>query len=134
MKKVIGLLLLLTTVAVAGVVAAQGAKDASRSASSAAAAPTTPPAGPPCPYGPGMCGGPGHQHMMGGGMGAGAMHGCGGGFCPMQLFTNPAVKMDVKPLPKGATITLTADDPKLVTRIQKTLEMIRLTRDLRATE
>lgn len=66
-----------------------------------------------------MCG-----HMMGKmgpGMG-GMMHGC-----PMM---EPGVTVKVEKIKNGATITLTSEDPRQVSRIQKRAEIMRLMHEL----
>lgn len=79
-------------------------------------------AGPGSMGGPGM-GGPG---MRGGGMGMGAGPGMMGGmgFCP--LMGGPDAKVEVKKLPKGVSITITSEDPRVAARIQKMGEAMRL--------
>jgi opacity protein-like surface antigen len=64
---------------------------------------------------PGMGGG--KMGMMG--MGGGMM-----GMCPGMM--GAGAKMEVVKLPKGVTITLTSDDPKVVARVQKMAEGMRL--------
>lgn len=58
------------------------------------------------------------------GMGGGMMGGGGGMMCPGMLGAD--AKMEVTKLPKGVTITITSDDPKVVTRVQKNAEGMRL--------
>ena len=66
-----------------------------------------------------MCG---HmQGKMGRGMG-GMMHGRG--------LMEPGVAVKVEKIKNGATITLTSEDPKQVSRIQKRAEIVRLMHEL----
>jgi TusA-related sulfurtransferase len=66
--------------------------------------------------------------MEGGGMmGGGNMM---GGMCPGML--NADAKLEVTKLPKGATISITSDDPKVVARIQKMAEGMRLMHEAHA--
>lgn len=60
--------------------------------------------------------GMGHGTMMGGGM-------MGQGMCPMAA---EGAKTEVKKIAKGVTITITSDDPKVVERVQKMAENMRL--------
>jgi hypothetical protein len=62
----------------------------------------------------------GGMGMMGGGMMGGGMM----GMCPGMM--GAGAKMEVVKLPKGVTITLTSDDPKVVARVQKMAEGMRL--------
>jgi hypothetical protein len=62
----------------------------------------------------------GGMGMMGGGMMSGGMM----GMCPGMM--GAGAKMEVVKLPKGVTITLTSDDPKVVARVQKMAEGMRL--------
>jgi hypothetical protein len=74
--------------------------------------------------------GAGGGHGM---MGEGGMMGGGGGMmgmCPGML--GPDAKFEVKKLAKGATITITSDDPKAVARIQKMAEGMRLMHEANA--
>jgi hypothetical protein len=68
--------------------------------------------------GNGMMGGGGAGNgMMGGGM-------MGGGMMGMMLGIG--AKLDVKKIPKGVTVTITSDDAKVVARVQKMAEAMRL--------
>jgi hypothetical protein len=69
--------------------------------------------------GMGMGKGMGHG-MMGDGMKEGGMM----GMCPGKI--DPAAKVEVTKLAKGVTISITSDDPKVVTRVQKMAEAMRL--------
>ena len=73
-------------------------------------------------HGDGMCGG-----MMGGGMMGGGMMGGGmmGGMGPMMMG-GAGTKIAVKNIDKGVTITLTAPDAAMATRLQKMAEGMRL--------
>ena len=65
--------------------------------------------------------------MMGGGMmgGAGMGNGMmGGGMMGMMLGTG--TKLDVKKVPKGVSMTITSDDSRVVARVQKMAEAMRL--------
>jgi hypothetical protein len=64
----------------------------------------------------GKAGGEG-MGMMGGGM-------MGGMMCPGMM--GAAAKLEVTKLAKGVTITITSDDPKVVARVQKMAEGMRL--------
>jgi hypothetical protein len=70
---------------------------------------------------PGMA--DGKMGMMG--MGGGMM-----GMCPGMM--GAGAKMEVVKLPKGVTITLTSDDPKVVARVQKMAEGMRLMHEANA--
>jgi hypothetical protein len=91
-----------------------------------AAAPKTAPS----PMG-GPQGGMGSGMMGGGGMGNGMM-GCGmmggvimgGGMMGMMLGTG--AKLDIKKMPKGVSMTIASDDAKVVARVQKMAEAMRL--------
>jgi hypothetical protein len=63
----------------------------------------------------------GNGMMGGGGIGNGMM---GGGMMGMMLGTG--AKLDVKKVPKGVSMTITSDDPKVVARVQKMAEAMRL--------
>jgi hypothetical protein len=75
--------------------------------------------------GMGMGNGMGHG-MMGAGMQEGGMM----GMCPGML--DPGAKVEVTKLAKGVTISLTSDDAKVVTRVQKMAEAMRLMHEARA--
>jgi hypothetical protein len=60
---------------------------------------------------------------MGGGMMGGGMMGGGAMMCPGMMGD---AKLEVTKLPKGVTLTLTSDDPKVVARVQKMAEGMRL--------
>jgi predicted lipid-binding transport protein (Tim44 family) len=81
----------------------------------AAKPPTSMPAG--HDHGDGMCAG-----MMGGGMMGGGMM---GGMSPMMMG-GPGMKISVKNVDKGVTITLTSPDAAMATRLQKMAEGMRL--------
>jgi hypothetical protein len=107
-----------------GAVVAQTTKDAAKPSTSTAtpARGAGPGMGGPGMGGPGM-GGPG---MNGAGMGMGM--GMGGmgmmGMCPAMGGAD--TKVEVKKIAKGVTITITSDDARSVTRIQKRGEAMRL--------
>ena len=69
----------------------------------------------------------GGHGMMGGGMmeGGGMM-----GTCPGMLGGEG--KVDVTKSAKGVTITITSDDPKVVTRVQKRAEAMKLMHEARS--
>lgn len=70
-------------------------------------------------YGPGMMGGGGYgPGMMGGGM-------MGGGMCSMMMG-DASLKLDVKKIDKGVTITMTSSDSATAARLQKMAEAMRL--------
>jgi len=69
----------------------------------------------------GKAGGEGMGMMGGGSMGGGMM---GGMMCPGMM--GAGAKFEVTKLPKGVTITMTSDDPKVVARVQKMAEGMRL--------
>ncbi len=87
------------------------------------------PLGAKCPHGPG----PMQHGMMGagpmspGGMGPGPLMMGGHGMCPL---TAPGAKVETKNLKNGIQVTITSDDAKTVTRLQKMAEIMRLTREL----
>jgi hypothetical protein len=64
---------------------------------------------------------------MGYGMGPGMMGGgmMGGGMCSMMMG-DPSLKLDVKKIDKGVTITWTSSDTATVGRLQKMAEAMRL--------
>ena len=64
--------------------------------------------------------GKGHGMMMGGDM---------MGMCPMMAKD---AKVEVKNLAKGASITITSDDPKVVARVQKMAEEMRSMHEVKA--
>jgi hypothetical protein len=70
--------------------------------------------------GPGMMGGGMGPGMMGGGM-----MGMGGGMCSMMMG-DPSLKLDVKKVDKGVTITMTSTDAATAARLQKMAEAMRL--------
>ncbi|MFQ5664177.1 MAG: hypothetical protein ACE5HL_10120 [Terriglobia bacterium] len=49
------------------------------------------------------------------------------GLCPLRV---PGTKVDVKALDNGVTISVTAEDAKVVRRIQRMAEIMRLMREL----
>jgi hypothetical protein len=63
--------------------------------------------------------------MMGGGMMGGGMMGMGGGMCSMMMG-DPSLKLDVKKIDKGVTITMTSSDAATAARLQKMAEAMRL--------
>lgn len=81
----------------------------------------------PAASGPGMGGletqgkGKGMSHGMMGGMGSMGMM---AGVCPMMGAAE--AKVEVKKLAKGVTITVTSDDPRTISRVQKMGEAMRL--------
>jgi len=72
--------------------------------------------------GPGM--------SMGAAMGMGPGMGMGGG-CPMMM---PDTDISVQKLPNGASISVTSNNPKVVSRIQKRAEIARLMHELQQEE
>lgn len=88
--------------------------------------------GPATPARPQRGGGMGYgmgPGMMGGGMGpgmmGGGMMGMGGGMCSMMMG-DPSLKLDVKKIDKGVTITMTSTDAATAARLQKMAEAMRL--------
>jgi len=79
---------------------------------------------------PGMPGRPMGPHMMSGG-GPGMMGGGMGMGCPLMM---PGAQVKVEKIQNGATITLTSNDPKMVSRIQKRAEIMRLMHELEQEE
>lgn len=79
--------------------------------------------------------GPMQQGMQGRGMGMGPGPGAGmgmmghGTMCP---FMAPGADMTVENTANGVRIELTAQDPQLVSRLQKQAEIMRLMRELHA--
>ena len=74
--------------------------------------------------------GPKDEAGMGGKMGMMGMGGGMMGMCPGMM--GAGAKMEVVKLPKGVTITLTSDDPKVVARVQKMAEGMRLMHEANA--
>jgi len=108
----------------AGLVAAQAPTPAPKAQDPHAAHHATGTAGPAKSKADGDAGmANGGMGMMGGGMMGGGMMG-GGMMCPGMM--GASAKMEVVKLPKGVTITLTSDDPKVVARVQKMAEGMRL--------
>jgi hypothetical protein len=63
----------------------------------------------------------------GGGMGGGGMM----GMCPMMTA---GAQMKIEKISNGISISITSNDPKVVSRIQKRGEIMRLMRELREEE
>jgi hypothetical protein len=91
------------------------------------------PHGENCPMGgPGMGRGMGMGPGMGMGRGMGPGPGAGGmGFCPMMM-QDATVKVQNRD--DGVTLTLTSSDPKVVRRLQKRAEILRLMNELEQEE
>jgi hypothetical protein len=68
--------------------------------------------------------------MMGNGMGGGMADGGMMGMCPGMM--GGAAKFEVKKLAKGVTISITSDDAKVVARVQKMAEGMRLMHEANA--
>jgi len=85
-----------------------------------------------CPMGAANCpfAGKGPGRMNRGKMGPGMMGPQMMGSHPMCPLMAPGAKVETKNLKNGIQVTITSDDAKTVTRLQKMAEIMRLTREL----
>jgi hypothetical protein len=118
MKRILLAATIMTAVAGGGWVAAQTVP----APKAGAGTPARPQRGGGMGYGmgPGMMGGGMGPGMMGGGM-----MGMGGGMCSMMMG-DASLKLDVKKIDKGVTITMTSTDAATAARLQKMAEAMRL--------